>query len=117
MTLSGQASFAALLAISSVEKGTPRFTGLRPAMLSADFDATHRMDIMRAALGLNDHELADLHAEQLMASADAKKVFATLRAQYSLHGREKDLREIQRQVALKRIKHEEAPNGVPLAPP
>jgi len=115
MALTEQASFAALLAISSVEKGTPRFVGLRPALLSADFDATHRVDIMRAALGLKDNELADLHAEQLMAGADAKKVFATLRAQYALHGREKDLREIQRQVALQRIKHEEPRSEGPSA--
>ena len=59
--------------------------------------------------GLSDNELADLQAEHLMAGPDAKKVFGTLRAQYALHGREKDLREIQRQVALKRIKHEDEP--------
>jgi len=109
MALSEQASFAALLAISSEEKGKPRFAGLRPVMLCTDFDATHRVDIMRAALGLSDNELADLQAEHLMAGPDAKKVFGTLRAQYALHGREKDLREIQRQVALKRIKHEDEP--------
>ena len=49
MALSEQASFAALLAISSEEKGKPRFAGLRPVMLCTDFDATHRVDIMRAA--------------------------------------------------------------------
>jgi hypothetical protein len=89
MALSEQASFAALLAISSEEKGKPRFAGLRPVMLCTDFDATHRVDIMRAALGLSDKELADLQAEHLMAGPDAKKVFGTLRAQYALHGREK----------------------------
>jgi uncharacterized membrane protein YheB (UPF0754 family) len=109
MDLAEQASFAALLAISSVEKGKPRFAGLRPAMLGTEFNATHRVDIMRAALSINDNELADLQAEELMAGPDAKKVFSTLRAQYALYGREKDLREIQRQVAFKRIKHEETP--------
>jgi DNA-binding response OmpR family regulator len=111
MALTEQASYAALLAISSEAKGKPRFAGLRPVMLGTDFDAMHRVDIMRAALSLCDNALADLQAEQLMAGPDAKKVFNTLRAQYSLHGREKDLREIQRQVALMRIKHEEIPAG------
>lgn len=115
MTLAEQASFAALLAISSPEKGKARFAGLRPVMLGTDFDATARVDIMRAALSISDSELADLHAELLMAGPDAKKVFGTLRGQYSLYGREKDLREIQRQVALKRIKHEE--NAAKASPP
>ncbi len=109
MDLAEQASFAALLAISSLEKGKIRFAGLRPAMLNTDFDAVHRVDIMSAALSLNDRELADRQAEQLMTGPDAKKVFGKLRAQYALHGREMDLREIQRQVAFKRIKQEETP--------
>ena len=107
MTLAEQASFAALLALCSPEKGKTRFAGLRPAMLGSDFGATTNVDILRAALSVGDHELADLEAEHLMAGPDAKKVFSTLRAQYSMHGREKGLREIQRQVALKRIHHEE----------
>ena len=68
---------------------------------------------MRAALSAGDKELADVQAEQLLAGPDAKKVFSTLRAQYSLHGREKDLREIQRQVALKLIKHDDIPAETP----
>jgi DNA-binding response OmpR family regulator len=118
MDLAEQASFAALLAISSPERGKSRFAGLRPAMLSTEFNANTRVDILRAALLTNDHELADLHTEQLMAGPDAKKVFGTLRTQYSLHGREKDLREIQRQVAFKRIKHDETPTEAsPIPPP
>jgi len=42
-----------------------------------------------------------------MADVDAKRVFNTIRTQYSLHGRENDFRDIQKQVALKRIHHEE----------
>lgn len=62
---------------------------------------------MRAALSVTDNELADLHAEQLMAGAEAKKTFNSIRNQYALYGRETDFREIQKQVALKRIRHEE----------
>ncbi|MDP3636057.1 MAG: hypothetical protein Q8R51_01600, partial [Azonexus sp.] len=54
----------------------------------------------------NDNELADRHAEKLMAGPEAKKTFSNLRNQYALHGREKDFRELQKQVALKRIHHE-----------
>lgn len=107
MGLMEQASFAALLAISSVEKGKIRFAGLRPAMLVTEFTTTTRLDIMRAALSLDDHQLADLQSGQLMASPDAKKIFSVARTLYALHGREKDFREIQRQVALLRIKHDE----------
>jgi hypothetical protein len=42
-----------------------------------------------------------------MLDVDAKKVFGTIRTQYALHGRENDFREIQKQVALKRIHHDE----------
>ncbi|MBS1141121.1 MAG: Response regulator receiver:Tetratricopeptide 4 [Proteobacteria bacterium] len=109
MNLAEQASFAALLAISSPEKGKTRFAGLRPALLGSDLGPTASIDVMRAALSVGDHELADLHTEQLMAGLDAKKVFGMIRTQYALHGREKDFREIQKQVALKRIHHEEKP--------
>jgi len=107
MALVEQASFAALLAISSVEKGKIRFAGLRPAMLVTEFSSTTRLDIMHAALSLGDHQLADLQSGQLMASLDAKKIFSVVRTLYAQHGREKDFREIQRQVALSRIKHDE----------
>lgn len=109
MNLAEQASFAALLAISSPEKGKVRFAGLRPALLGSELGTTTSIDVMRAALSVGDHELADLHTEQLMAGLEAKRVFGTIRTQYALHGREKDFREIQKQVALKRIHHDEKP--------
>jgi hypothetical protein len=108
MNLDEQASFAALLAISSPEKGKPRFVGLRPALVDTALNPGTRLDIMRAALGISDNELADRQTEALMASDEAKKVFSSIRAQYALHGREKDFREIQKQVALKRIHHSDA---------
>ncbi|MDP3441081.1 MAG: response regulator [Azonexus sp.] len=104
--LAEQASFAALLAICSPEKGKPRFTGLRPALIATGQNSTTRLDVLRAALSINDNELADRHAEKLMAGPEAKKTFSNLRNQYALHGREKDFRELQKQVALKRIHHE-----------
>ncbi len=106
LTLDLQASYAALLAISSPGKGKPRFAGLRPALMSAALESTPRLDILRAALSLGDHELADHQAETLMEADDAKKTFGSTRKLYSLHGREMDFRNIQKQVALKRIKHE-----------
>jgi len=109
MNLAEQASFAALLAICSPEKGKGRFAGLRPALLASELGTTASIDVMRAALSVSDHELADLHTEQLMAGTEAKKVFGAIRTQYALHGREKDFREIQKQVALKRIHHDEKP--------
>ena len=63
------------------------------------------LDILRAALTLVDQPLADHHAEQLMASHEAKKAFGKARQLYALHGREVDFRNIQKQVALKRIHH------------
>jgi DNA-binding response OmpR family regulator len=107
MNLAEQASFAALMAICSPEKGKPRFTGLRPALLATELGITARLDVMRAALSVADNELADLHTEHLMAGPEAKKTFGSIRSQYALYGREKDFREIQKQVALKRIRHEE----------
>mgnify|MGYP000350152371 CR=1 FL=1 len=107
LTLPEQASFAALLALASPERGVARFSGLRPAMLASKLNPTAQMDIVRAALSVNDHQLADLHTDYLMSSLDAKKVFNNIRAQYALHGREQDFRTIQKNVALRRI-HQEA---------
>lgn len=106
MALSEQASYVALLALSLPGKGKPRFSGLRPALLVGELETAARIDVMRTALDLADNDLADHQCEQLMAGSEAKKLFGTLRGLYSRYGREMDFREIQRQVALKRIHHE-----------
>ena len=106
LTLDGQASFAALMTIAAPERGKAKFAGLRPALISAALDNTARLDVTYAALGLGDHELADHQAHYLMASDEAKKIFGSARKLYALHGREKDFREIQKQVALRRIHHD-----------
>jgi len=114
MNLDEQASYSALLALCSPERGKARFAGLRPALLATDLDPTTRIDVLRAALSVGDHELADRHAEVLMSGNDAKKVFGALRTQYALYGREQDFRNIQKQVALRRIQQESA--ATPAAP-
>jgi hypothetical protein len=43
-----------------------------------------------------------------MSGPEAKKAFSSIRKQYALYGREMDFREIQKQVAMKRIHHDEA---------
>lgn len=103
-----QASFAALLAICSEDKGKPRFAGLRPALMVAELPMTVRLDVMSAALSVADNPLADVQAEQLMSGPEAKKAFSSIRKQYALYGREMDFREIQKQVAMKRIHHGDA---------
>ena len=109
LALDEQASYAALLAISSPGRGKPRFVGLRPALMSAELSAPNRLDILRSALSLGDHELADTQAKALLVGEEAKKSFGAMRKHYALHGREQDFRNIQKQVALKRIHHDEAP--------
>ena len=106
LDLDAQASYAALLAISSPGRGKPRFAGLRPALMSAELSAASRLDILRSALTLGDHELADHQAEALLEGEEAKKSFGAMRKHYALHGREMDFRNIQKQVALKRIRHD-----------
>jgi DNA-binding response OmpR family regulator len=106
LDLDAQASYAALLAISSPGRGKPRFAGLRPALMSAELSPASRLDILRSALTLGDHELADHQAEALLEGEEAKKSFGAMRKHYALHGREMDFRNIQKQVALKRIKHD-----------
>ena len=105
LTLDLQAGFAALLALAVPERGKARFAGLRPALLAAELSSTARLDVLRTALRLGDHELADHQAELLMEADDAKKTFASTRSLYALHGREVDFRNLQKKVALKRIKH------------
>ena len=106
LKLDGQASFAALMTIAAPERGKLKFVGLRPALISATLDNSARLDVTCAALGLGDHELADHQAHYLMASDDAKKIFGSARKLYALHGRKKDFREIQKQVARRRIHHD-----------
>jgi DNA-binding response OmpR family regulator len=107
LDLAQQASFSALLAVASPGKGKPKFSGLRPALMAYLLPTVGRIDVMRAALALDDCELADIQARQLMLGDDAKRVFGSVRKLYALHNREPDFREIQRQVALQRIQHDE----------
>lgn len=109
LDLARQASFSALLAVASATKGKPKFAGLRPALLASPLPTVSRVDVLRAALTVDDRELADSQARQLMSGEDAKKVFGAVRKLYALQGREPDFREIQRQVALQRIHHDDAP--------
>jgi predicted Zn-dependent protease len=109
MALAQQASYSALLAVASPEKGTKRFAGLRPALIASPLPSIARVDILRAALVVDDNELADGQARELMSGEDAKKVFGTVRKLYALRGRESDFREIQRRVALQRIHHDDPP--------
>lgn len=111
MALAQQASFSALLAVVCPEKGCKKFAGLRPALLSTELPSVNAVDVLRAALQEKDTELSDRHARSLMSGEDAKKVFGAIRKLYALHGREPDFREIQRQVALQRIHHDEEPAG------
>lgn len=106
MGLDEQASFAALLAMTSPDKGKPKFAGLRPALVSAFLSGTARVDVMRAALEGGDHDLADHQARMLLGGDDAKRVFPVLRKYYALFGREVDFRNLQKEVALRRIQHE-----------
>jgi len=103
LPLAEQASYTALLALCSPERGVSRFIGLRPAMLVSKLTPMAQFDILRAALSISDKALADLHTRHLVGSLEAKKVFSSIRAQYALYGREQDFREIQKEVALKRI--------------
>jgi DNA-binding response OmpR family regulator len=105
--LDSQASYAALLSIASPGKGKTKFTGLRPALLDSTLQIATRLDIVRASLWLRDFDLADRHTRHVMADKDSKKIFNSVRSQYALHGREADFRDIQKQVALQRIHHDE----------
>lgn len=109
LALAQQASYSALLAVASPDKGKKKFAGLRPALLDSPLSTVARVDVLRAALAVADGELADRQARALMSGEDAKKVFGAVRKLYALQGREPDFREIQRQVALQRIHHDEEP--------
>ena len=108
LDLARQASFSALLAVASPAKGKPKFSGLRPALLASPLPTISRVDVLRAALTVDDRELADTQARQIMSGDDAKRVFGVVRKLYALQGREPDFREMQRQVALQRIHHDES---------
>ncbi len=111
LPLAQQVSYAALMAICSPEKGRSKFAGLRPALLATPYDTATRMDILRAALELADGELADRQARELIAGEEAKVAFNTVRRLYERHRREPDFRDLQRQVAMTRIRPGERGSG------
>lgn len=111
LPLALQASYSALLAVASPEKGKKRFAGLRPALLASPLTPAARVDVLRAALKVDDRELADRQARELISGSEARKVFGGVRKLYALHGRENDFREIQRVVAMQRIHHDEEAAG------
>ena len=99
-----QASYYALLTLILPSRGRPKLGGLRPALLATPFEATTHLDILQAALSIGDDHLADTQASQLLSSHEARRVFASLRKHYAAYGRENDLRALQREVALQRIR-------------
>lgn len=106
LPLDEQVSFAALLALTSPERGKARFNGLRPAFGTPGLSTIARIDVLRTALSLADHALADAQSALLLEGEDAKRSFNRMRALYALQGREMDFRNIQKTVALRRIHHD-----------
>ncbi|MBI2308000.1 MAG: response regulator [Rhodocyclales bacterium] len=111
LPLPSQASFAALLAIASPEKGRSRFAGLRPALLAVELPPSVRLDVLQAALAGGDGELAEKQAQALLAGDDSRLVFNRMRQLFSLYDGDPLFREIQRRVALQRIGRGETDAG------
>jgi len=108
LPFASQASYAALLAMASPQRGRAKFAGLRPALAAVDLPPLIRTDVLLAALATGDDELADRQAYTLLAGEDSRRVFNRMRDLFSRHGGDTRFRDIQRRVALLRIGQDEA---------
>ena len=103
--LEGRISVECMTAIGEGAAGKARFERLRSQIISQPlFTVGTAIDVVRAALHFADRELADLTAERILAGLDARQAFLELLAIYREHGLESVFRELQKAIALRRVK-------------
>lgn len=102
-TLDDRASWQALRALMAPDAERQRMTALRAAWLATPFCAQTRVDIIRAAFALGDHELAVSATSALFASDEIRRVFKVVRGLFETHEQVAAFRELQRRAALQKI--------------
>ena len=75
---------------------------------SLGLDITTQVDVIRAALALNDMELAKKVTAALFDSDEIRRVFKQVHMLYEARGAEQEFRTLQREAALQKIGRKQA---------
>ncbi|MBW7861928.1 MAG: response regulator [Rhodocyclaceae bacterium] len=103
-TLDEKTSHLALRAILSPDEARARFGALRQSIETAGLGATAQVDVIRAALILDEQELATRVTAALFSSDEIRRVFKQVRTLFESHGLESVFRDLQKQAALQKIR-------------
>lgn len=102
-TLNEKTSYQALLVMLAPDEARTQFNALAQSCSEIGLDVTTQVDVIRAALALNDVELAKNVTAALFESDEIRRVFKQVRIFYEAHGFEQEFRTLQRQTALQKI--------------
>jgi DNA-binding response OmpR family regulator len=103
MDFDDRLAFTALLALILPDEGRSGFHGLRETWLTTPLSPPGFLDPIRAALAINDPELADEITLRLLSHPGSKAAFKQAREIYVSQRREPQFREIQKRAVLKRV--------------
>ena len=102
-SLDDNASYQSMRALMSPDKERARFSAMCEAWLIMPLGTTARVDIVRAAFAMDNHELASATTAALFASDEIRRVFKLVRGIFEIHGMTSVFRDLQRQAALQKI--------------
>ncbi|MBI1905117.1 MAG: response regulator [Rhodocyclales bacterium] len=102
-TLNEKTSYQALLVMLAPDEARARFNTLAQSCSEIGLDITTQVDVIRAALALNDMELAKCVTAALFASDEIRRVFKQVHLLYETRGAEQEFRTLQREAALLKI--------------
>ena len=91
-------------AIEGGEAGEKRFERIRAELFHVVLPAETAIDAIGAALAVFNLDVADRLAEKLLTGLEARKAFHTLLDIYRGYDREEHFRQLQRTIALRRLK-------------
>ena len=105
----GRISLECMTAIGEGAAGQARFDRLRPQIVSHPrFAVGTATDVVRAALNFADRQLANLTAERILSGPDARQAFLELLAIYQHHDLESPFRDLQKEIASRRLMQKKA---------
>lgn len=106
--LNEKTSYHALLVILAPEEAGAQFSTLAQSCTEIGLDITTQVDVIRAALALNDMELAKKVTAALFDSDEIRRVFKQVHMLYEARGAEQEFRTLQREAALQKIGRKQA---------
>jgi DNA-binding response OmpR family regulator len=107
-TLNEKTSYQALFVMLAPDEARARFSTLAQSCCDVGLDITTQVDVIRAALALDDMPLAKRVTGALFESDDIRRVFKQVRLLFDTRGVEQEFRALQREAALQKIGRKQA---------